>query len=230
MNTNIAGSIHVITGKRAVSRTAITWQRVFVHIVGLLPLGELIFKFFSDQLTVNPIQFIEQFLGRAALNLLVVALAVTPLGILTGWTFFAKHRRALGLYSFLFFALHFLTFAVLDYGLDFVQIYYLTIEKPFILVGLAAGVFLLLLAATSFSYWMKRLGKNWKRLHRLVYLIGGLAVLHYALAVKGSLATLSGDIARPLIMAGLISLLLIVRIPFIRRWISSMRKRQKTLS
>ncbi len=84
---------------------------------------------------------------------------------------------------------------------------------------------LLVLAATSFKYWMKRLGKNWSRLHKLVYVIGGVAVLHYALAVKGSLSTLSGNIVRPLVMGLLVIILLVLRITPIKLGIIALRKR-----
>ena len=201
--------------------------RISVHLIGLLPLLELSYYWLTDGLTVNPIQFVEQFLGRAAANLLVVALAVTPIVTLTGWRKLSKHRRALGLYAFAYFALHFLTFAVLDYGLDFPEMLRLIVEKPFILFGFLAGLILLALATTSFKFWMKKMGKKWQRLHKLVYLAGGLVVVHYALAVKGSFATLSGDIIRPLIMGTVVTLLLLLRVPAIRRLVISLRSRVK---
>jgi len=201
------------------------WLRIGIHAIGLFPLGEMIFKFLTRQLTVNPIQFIEQFFGRAALNLLVLTLAVTPVITITGWNKLFKHRRTLGLYTFLLFALHFTTFVALDYGFDFRQIFLLIFQKPFILLGTLAGIMLLALAATSFKYWRKRLGKNWSRLHKLVYVIGGLTVLHYALAVKGSLSNLSGNIVRPLMMGLLVFILLVLRITPIKLAIIALRKR-----
>jgi len=212
---------------RSQSNSTGIFLRISVHLVGLLPLLQLIFYWLTDGLTVNPIQFVEQFLGRAAANLLVVSLAVTPIVTITGWRKLSKHRRALGLYAFAYFALHFLTFAVLDYGLDLPEMIRLTVEKPFILFGFLAGLILLALAITSFKYWMKKMGKNWQRLHKLVYLAGGLMVVHYALAVKGSFATLSGDIIRPLIMGSIVTLLLILRVPAIRRLVISLRSRVK---
>lgn len=201
------------------------WLRVGMHAIGLLPLAELSFKFFTNDLTVNPIQYVEQFLGRAALNLLILTLAVTPVITLTGWKKLVKRRRALGLYTFLMFSLHFTTFLALDYGFDLKQILLLAVQKPFILFGATAGLLLIPLAITSFKYWMKRLGKNWSRLHKLVYLIGVLAVLHYALAVKGTLLTLSGNIVRPLVMGFLVILLLIMRITPVKLTIIALRKR-----
>ena len=149
-----------------------------------------------------------------------------PLITVTGWKKPGRHRRALGLYAFFYFALHFITFAVVDYGLDFREILRLTTEKSFIIVGSVAGLLLLLLAATSFKFWMKYLGKNWKRLHQSVYLIGVLVVIHYAWAVKGSISTLSGDIGRPLLMGSIVFLLLLLRVPPIRRWIVKRKKKR----
>jgi sulfoxide reductase heme-binding subunit YedZ len=114
---------------------------------------------------------------------------------------------------------------VVDYGLDFREIFRLTTEKPFIIVGSLAGFLLLLLAITSFKFWMKLLGKNWKRLHKLVYLIGALVILHYAWAVKGSISTLSGDIGRPILMGSIVFILLLLRVPPIKHWIIAIRNK-----
>lgn len=205
------------------SRSAIDWLRIGIHLTGSLSLIMLIYKWQTNGLTFNPIQFIEQYLGRAAINLLVLSLAVTPVVTLTGWRKLSKHTRTLGLYTFFYFSLHFLTFAVVDYGLNFREIFKLMIEKPFIIIGTIAGLILLALATTSFKFWMKRLGKRWKKLHRLVYLVGGLAVLHNAMALKGSLTNLSGNIVRPLVLGALITLLLVLRVPPVKRWASSLR-------
>lgn len=221
----ITNAVLPISRPSAARVFSLPWLRIGIHVIGMFPLGELIYKFFIHQLTVNPIQFIEQFFGRAALNLLVLTLAVTPVITITGWKKLSKHRRTLGLYTFFLFALHFTTFVALDYGFDFRQILLLTVQKPFILLGTLAGLMLLSLAATSFKYWMKRLGKNWSRLHKLVYAIGGVAVLHYAMAVKGSLSTLSGNIVRPLMMGLLVVILLVLRITPIKLAIIALRKR-----
>lgn len=215
-----------IPASKKLVKPAIDWLRIGVHVTGSLSLIMLIVKWQTTGLTFNPIQFIEQYLGRAAINMLVLSLAVTPVVTLTGWRKLSKHGRALGLYTFFYFSLHFLTFAVLDYGLKFSEIFRLMVEKPFIIIGSAAGLILLALATTSFKYWMKRLGKRWKKLHRLVYLVGGLAVLHNAMALKGSLTNLSGNIVRPLVLGGLITLLLILRIPPVKRRVVSLRQKQ----
>jgi sulfoxide reductase heme-binding subunit YedZ len=207
--------------------TSATLTRAAVHLAGLFPLAELAYHAAAQQLTVNPIQFIEQFFGLAALNLLALSLAVTPLITLTGYKTLGRHSRALGLYTFLYFSLHLLVFIGLDYSFDFSEILRLTAEKPFILAGAAAGLLLTALALTSFNYWKRLLRKNWKRLHRGVYLIGLLAVLHYAWALKGSLTTLSGDILRPLLMGLLILTLLALRLPPVKQAVLRLR-RQRT--
>jgi sulfoxide reductase heme-binding subunit YedZ len=216
----------IIVKKREKTKSSFNWLRFGIHAISLFPLMELAYKAYANQLTVNPIQFVEQFFGRAALNMLVVALAVTPIITVTGWKKLSRHRRALGLYAFFYVLLHFLTFAVVDYGLDFREIFKLTTEKPFIILGTLAGFILLLLAITSFKYWMKLLGKNWKRLHKSVYLVGVIVIIHYAMAVKGSITTLSGDIGRPILMGSIVFILLLMRIPPIKRWIISLRNKK----
>ncbi len=213
------------TKNKGYSKSSFNWLRLGIHVVSLFPLFELTYKAFENQLTVNPIQFVEQFLGRAALNLLILALAVTPVITLTGWKKIGKHRRALGLYSFFYFALHFIVFAAVDYGFNFDEILSLSTQKPFIIVGSLAGLLLLLLAITSFKFWMKLMGKRWKGLHKTVYLVGMLVILHYVWAVKGSVAALSGDTVRPIIMGFIVFFLLFIRIPPIKRWIVNRRKK-----
>ncbi len=176
----------------------IQWLRLAVHLIGLWGLFHLGLLWLTDGLTANPIQYFVQHLGRYAVYMLVLTLTVTPLITLTGWKIISRHRRTLGLYTFFYFFLHLFTFAAVDYGFDWSEILLLVGEKNFIWFGLLAGLVLTALAVTSFKYWMKRLGKNWKKLHRLVYPASLLVVLHYAGALKGSLTTLSGDIQRPI--------------------------------
>lgn len=199
------------------------WLRIFVHLLGILPLAWLGFDALTGHLSVNPIQDIEQRFGRAALYFLVASLSITPLTTLTGWKDISPRRRALGLYAFLYASLHFFTFAAIDYGFDLPEIGHLILEKPFILLGLTTGLLLLPLAVTSFDYFMRKMGKKWKSLHRLAYVAGITVILHYAWAKKGNLFTLSGDILQPLLWGMLVVLLLLLRIPAVRRWISKKR-------
>jgi sulfoxide reductase heme-binding subunit YedZ len=209
------------------SKNKFPWLRILVHILGLLPLVFILGDALIGDLTVNPIQDIEQRLGRAALNFLVASLAVTPLTTLTGWRSLPPRRRALGLYAFLYASLHFITFAVLDYGLNLHEIGRLILEKPFILLGLTTGLLLLPLAITSFNFFMQKMGKKWKILHRLIYIAGITVIIHYAWAKKGDLIALQGDILKPLLWGFLVVLLLVLRIPAIRKGVIVLR--QKTL-
>ncbi len=190
--------------------------QIAVHIGSSIPLILLLWDYFADNLTVNPIQDITFRTGKAALVLLVLSLACTPLNTIFGFKAALKVRRALGLYAFLYVCLHFLTFIGLDYGFDPGLIYEAIFEKRYALVGFAAFLILLPLALTSTQGWMKRLGKNWKRLHRLVYLAGLLVVIHYVWLVKS-------DIREPLTYGAVVGLLLIARIPVFKKGVMKFR-------
>jgi sulfoxide reductase heme-binding subunit YedZ len=199
--------------------------QVAIHIYGWSTLVLLIIDFFTDNLTANPIQALEQRTGRHAITLLVMALACTPLNNLFGWRELLKRRRALGLYAFLYATIHVIIFVDLDYGLAWSLLIQTIVEKPYIVVGVIAFLMLIPLAFTSFDIWKKRLGKNWKRLHQLVYWIAPLAALHYAWGKKGDFFALRGEIIRPLIYASVIVILLIMRLPQVRRALASARDR-----
>lgn len=190
--------------------------QLFVHAAALAPLGLLIFDFFRDNLTVNPVQALTLRTGKYALTLLVLSLACTPVNTVFGFRPALKVRRALGLYAFMYATIHFLIFIGLDYAFNPQLLREAIFEKRFALVGFAAFLMLLPLAITSTRGWMKRLGKNWKRLHRLVYLAGALVVVHYAWAVKS-------DIRQPLLFGGLVALFLFLRLPAVRRAASQRR-------
>jgi sulfoxide reductase heme-binding subunit YedZ len=157
----------------------------------------------------------------------VLSLACTPVNTLFGFRQVIGVRRALGLYAFMYAAIHVTIFTVLDYGLDWGLLLEAVLEKRFIFVGLAALLILLSLATTSFKWWQKRLGKNWKRLHRLIYVASGLVIVHYTWATKGDLLRLQGDIWQPLSFGAVVAILLVLRIPAIRRAITSFRARLK---
>lgn len=191
--------------------------RILVHVLGAAPLVFTLAAALTGHLGANPIQDVEQRLGRTALYFLVGTLAVTPITTLTGWQALLPRRRALGLYTFLYACLHFLVFIAIDYGFDFVEIGRLILEKPFILLGVLTGLLLLPLAVTSFDRFTRAMGKNWKWLHRLVYIAGVMVIIHYAWAKKGNLFSLQGDILKPLLWGLLVILLLVLRIPAVRK-------------
>lgn len=196
------------------------WLRIITHIGALAPLALIIWDYSQNQLTVNPIQEITFRTGKTALVLLVLSLSITPVNIVFGIRQILTLRRLLGLYAFMYVSLHLLIFVGLDYGLDLDLIYEAIFEKRYALVGFAAFLILLPLAVTSTKGWMKRLGKNWKRLHRLVYLAAGLAVVHFVWLVKS-------DIREPLAYGAVVALLLVIRQPRIRRAFTGTRNRYR---
>ena len=191
--------------------------RTLAHALALLPLARILFAAFTGGLSINPIQDIEQRLGRAAIALLTAALAVTPAVTLSGWRRLGKLGRPIGLYAFGYAFLHFLAFVWLDFGFNGPLLLRELREKPYILLGLFALLILTVLAITSFRWWQRKLGKAWKRLHRLVYLAGVLAVLHYGLALKGDLFRLQGNVLIPVLYGIGILILLAMRIPAVKR-------------
>jgi sulfoxide reductase heme-binding subunit YedZ len=200
-----------------------TPYQVAAHLTAWFLLSWLIWDTLNGNLSVNPIQEITQRTGRYAIWLLVASLACTPLNTLFGLRKAVSARRALGLYGFMFAALHFLTFSGLDYQFNMNLLQGAIFEKRFVIIGSLALIILLALAVTSTRGWQKRLGKNWKRLHQLFYAVSVLVVIHYAWAVKGDITRLQGDIVKPLIAAILVAFLLSVRIPAIRKGISNLR-------
>lgn len=201
------------------------WLRVLVHLLGWLPLVYLIYAFYAGKLTINPVQDLEQILGRIAIYWMVATLAVTPLYTLTGLRDLPNRRRAVGLYAFLYTCLHLLVFFGLDYAFNLAQIWSLVTGKVYLLVGVLAVLLLIPLAVTSFDYFIRTMGRNWKRLHWLVYPAVVVSILHYALAQKGNLFTLRGNILRPFLWLLLTILLLILRLPPVRRWVSDVRRK-----
>jgi sulfoxide reductase heme-binding subunit YedZ len=213
----------VITTSR--SRQRLNWLQVLIHILGWLPLVILLFNFFTNRLTINPIQELEQRLGRTAVYFLVATLAVTPTYAITGWRGILKQRRALGLYTFLYASLHVMAFIGLDYGFHLLQVYDLVIQKLYLLIGTLAMLLLIPLAATSFDYFFRKMGRNWKRLHWLIYPASLFVILHYALAQKGDIFFLRGNILKPFLWGIFVVILLLLRLPPVRKWFIAIRRR-----
>jgi methionine sulfoxide reductase heme-binding subunit len=195
--------------------------QIGVHLLAVLPGLWLAFEYFTGRLGVNPIQALTLRTGKLALVMLMLSLVCTPVNTLFGFRPAVKARRPLGLYAFFYALTHLMIFSGLDFGFDWGLLSQEVTEKPYIWVGLSAFTILSILAVTSFRWWMKRLGKNWKRLHRLVYIAGVLVVVHYAWVVKGDILTLQGDILQPLAFGGVLALMLLVRLPAVRRWIAA---------
>ena len=192
--------------------------RIIVHICALSPLLTLFWDLRSDNLSVNPIQDITFRTGKPALILLVLVLSITPLRKWFGLHSLIQFRKMLGLYAFTYASLHFLVFVGLDYGFDIELLRSSVFKKPYVVLGFLAYLTLVPLAITSTRGWIRRLGKYWKLLHRLVYLTGILAIAHYIWAVKS-------DIRQPLLFAVVTCVLLLARIPIFNRTVHSLRER-----
>ena len=191
--------------------------QILIHIGALLPLVFLVINWTQDNLTFNPIQALELRTGKYALILLILSLSCTPINTILGFSQVLKVRRPLGLYAFLYASIHFLIFIGLDYQFNLVLLQEAIFEKRYALIGFGAGLILMVLAITSTRGWMKRLGKTWAKLHKFVYLAGILVIIHYVWLVKA-------DIRVPLIYGGVVSLLLLARIPFVRTRLSRFRQ------
>ena len=179
-----------------------------LHTLALLPLALLGWKAWQvgsgadlDALGADPVAAIEHELGLWALRLLLATLAVTPLRQLSGQPQLLHVRRMLGLWAFAYASLHFAAWLVLDLRGWWNQVLADIVERPYITVGFAAWLLLVPLAVTSTRGWMRRLGRSWGRLHRLVYAIAALAVLHFWWVVKS-------DFREPLLYAAILALLL----------------------
>ncbi len=183
-----------------------------MHIACLLPIPWLVYDAWSGNLSADPITGAILRTGKIALVLLVLSLACTPLNTIFGFSPALRVRRALGDYAFLYVCLHFAIFVSLDFGFQF-QYMLLELVKPYAAIGFIAGLLLIPLAITSFSPWPQRLGKNWKRMHRLVYVINILSVLHFILLVKQG-------VTEPYLWMILIIFLLVIRLPPIRHFLS----------
>jgi sulfoxide reductase heme-binding subunit YedZ len=202
--------------------------QITVHVAGWFPLVRLVIEYFTQHLSANPVQALEQHTGIQALIFLLLSLSCTPLASIFGWKTLIQRRKALGNYGFLYAALHVFTFFVIDYGLNLEAVWVDIRNKPYIIVGAAAFLMLLPLAFTSFKYWQKRMGKNWKRLHRLVYIISPLVVVHFLLTIKGNFLRLYGNFTQPLIYGGIVMILLLVRIKKIKLALIGLRDRIET--
>jgi sulfoxide reductase heme-binding subunit YedZ len=189
---------------------------VATHIAGWVPLILMIIAWSTGNLTFNPVQAATIRSGRTAIIFLILSLAITPLNTIFGIRQLIPLRRWLGLYAFLYAAVHVSIFIGVDYGFDLALLREAILEKPYAFVGAATFLILLLLALTSTQGWMRQLKKNWKRLHRLIYIAGPLATIHYAWAQKA-------DIRLPVAVGILVLVLLALRIGPVRASVSRLR-------
>ena len=182
-------------------------RKLWLFAACLLPLVRLAILGASGGLGANPIEFITHSTGTWTLVGLLATLSVTPLRRLTGRAGLIRYRRMLGLFAFFYACLHFITYIWLDQFFDLAGIGKDIVKRPFITVGFAAFVLLIPLAATSNHAMMRRLGRHWQQLHRLIYPIAVLGVIHYVWLVKK-------DVTQPLLFGAVLALLLAMRLPW----------------
>ena len=161
-----------------------------VFILCAIPFGQLAYNAYAGDLGVNPIDTITRFTGSWTLIFLLACLSVTPLRRITGWTDLIKFRRMLGLFAFAYALSHFATYLVLDHFFDWQAIGKDILKRPYVTAGFTGFVLMLPLALTSTAAMIRRLGKRWQQLHRLVYIAALAGVIHFYWLVKA-------DIRRP---------------------------------
>jgi sulfoxide reductase heme-binding subunit YedZ len=188
-----------------VSKRQLTWIKALLFVLALIPLARLIWLGVNDNLTANPIEFIERSTGTWALIILLITLSMTPIRLMTGIAWQIQLRRMMGLFMFFYACLHFTTYVWLDHWFDWSEISKHIIKHPYVLVGFSAFVLALPLAMTSTNGMMRRLGARWKQLHYTVYIVAILGVLHFWWLVKK-------DIREPLLYAIILFLLLGIRL------------------
>ena len=155
-----------------------------VFLLSLIPFVLLFWGAINDSLGTNPVEVMTHETGEWALRFILITLCITPLRKLTKQSWLIKLRRMLGLFTFFYAFLHFVTYIWLDQYFDWMEILIDIPKRPFITVGFAAFVLLIPLALTSTNKMMRRLKKNWQRLHQLIYIIAMLGVLHFLWVVK----------------------------------------------
>jgi sulfoxide reductase heme-binding subunit YedZ len=184
--------------------------KALVFVIALLPAAMLVRGFLTDSLGVNPAETIQLQTGRWALKFLLLSLAVTPVRRITGWNAVIQYRRMIGLFAFFYASLHFVSYWAFDLGFAFSALVGDILKRPFIALGFTAFLLLVPLALTSTKGWIRRLGKKWTLLHRLVYVAAICAVIHFAWKVK----VFAGD---PVLYAVILTLLLGFRLVWFLR-------------
>jgi len=189
------------------------WTKIALFLLCLVPLGALLWRFFSGRLGANPVEFVQHATGDWTLRFLVFTLCITPLRKLLKLPEMIRFRRMLGLFAFFYACLHFLTYIGPDQAFDLSAMWKDVAKRPFITVGFTAFVLLIPLAITSTAGWIRRLGgRRWQMLHRAIYVSAVCGVIHYYWLVKSA-------VIRPLTYGAIVGLLLAWRFGdwFIRR-------------
>jgi sulfoxide reductase heme-binding subunit YedZ len=198
--TQILGFLSKAPGKEWLFRF-----RVIIFMLCLIPLARLVWLGVNDDLSANPVEFVERSTGYWTLFMLLVTLSLSPIRLLTGRTWQLQYRRMLGLFMFFYACLHITTYLWLDYSFNWADIAKDIVKHPYVLVGASAFLLTLPLAITSNNFMLKLLRERWKKLHNLVYLIAILGVVHFLWLVKK-------DIREPMLYVAILALLLGIRI------------------
>jgi sulfoxide reductase heme-binding subunit YedZ len=196
----------------------ITSIKYFVFALALIPLVRLLVLGYLGDLTANPVEFITRSTGTWTITFLCITLSMSPMRWTTGWSGWIQLRRMLGLFTFFYAFLHFTIWYWLDHNLDAKAMLDDVIERPFITVGFLGFVCMSLLAISSNQMAIRWLGRKWSLLHRLIYLIAILGVLHYLWHKAGK-----NDFEVVYIYAGIIFLLLVIRVPVIQKRLTRTR-------
>lgn len=188
---------------------SLRFAKAWLFLLGLIPLALLGYRAYTNDLSANPVEFIEHYTGDWAIRLVLVTLCVTPVRKLTGWSQLSRFRRMLGLYAFFYAVLHFLTYLWFDQQFAPAAIFDDIGKRRYITVGFLGWVCMGALATTSTAGWVRRMGlKRWQRLHRLVYVSAGAAVIHYYWLVKS-------DVRLPVMYGAILVVLLVARVPWL---------------
>ncbi len=190
-------------------------------VLCLVPIAWLVTRALTGRLGINPVEDIELTTGIWSLRFLVFTLMVTPIRRLTGWNRIIQYRRMLGLFAFFYTSLHFLTYISLDQFFAVGFIIKDVIKRPFITMGFTAFVLMIPLALTSTKGWIRRLGRRWQILHRLIYISAVCAAIHYLWKVKVMIGS-------PVYYAIAIGLLLAFRIAWQVRSAKSLKAHRVT--
>jgi sulfoxide reductase heme-binding subunit YedZ len=186
----------------------------------LVPAGILAVRARQGNLTANPLELLTNWTGYTTLVLVMVTLAVTPVRRLTGWNAVIKLRRLIGLFAFFYACIHFSIYIGLDIYFDWPRIAEDILQRPYITVGFTAFVLMIPLAVTSTKGWIRRLGKRWTKVHRLIYATAAFGVLHYYWKVKA-------DTREPLIFAAILIVLMLLRTNAVRQFAARLRNRAR---
>jgi len=187
------------------------WTKVLLFSLCLLPLANLLWRGFHQDLTANPIEFITHRTGDWTLRFLLITLAISPLRTLLKQPQLIRFRRMLGLFAFFYASLHFTTWIWLDKDFELAEMWADVVKRRFITSGMAAFLMMAPLAVTSTAGWIRRMGyKRWQSLHRLIYVVAAVGVIHYYWGVKS-------DIRLPVLYGAILILLLIWRLPSLVR-------------